>query len=191
MPAIPPPSPYPAMQRVDPSPDVQQRVASAIKACTEWQPQAVQAAKGDASPAQLSTEAQVCDVLDRWPLLYSKQQLEMASLGVCLAVLTAMACVFAWAVLRGVLRTLPLAPPASRLVTLAVGGALCGIGLVTLFVLVSLSRFATATLEEAVGKAFLSWQGTAPWVAAVLAVLFVLSEVPSLWRRRTARASTR
>lgn len=57
VPAGPPPYPYPVMQRTDPSPDVQQQVASAIEACTKWQPRSVLASKDDASPAQLSTEA--------------------------------------------------------------------------------------------------------------------------------------
>lgn len=180
MPAIPPPSPYPAMQRVDPSPDVQQRVASAIEACTRWQAQAVQAAKGDASPAKLSTEAQVCDVLDRWPLLYNGQELQAVSVSVGLTLATAAACMVAWAVFRGVLGIVPLAPLASRLVARAAGCALCGVGLATLSLLLGLPGFAAPTLEETVGKAFLFWKGTALWAAAVLAVLFVLSEVPSV-----------
>jgi len=34
----PPLSPFPRLQRINPSPDVQQQVASAIEACTKWQP---------------------------------------------------------------------------------------------------------------------------------------------------------
>jgi len=82
VPAGPPPYPYPVMQRIDPSPDVQQKVASAIEACTGWQPRSVLAAKGDVLPAQFTTEAQVCDVLDHWPLLYTEQELQAVSLGV-------------------------------------------------------------------------------------------------------------
>jgi len=63
------------MQRIDPSPDVQQQGASAIEACTKWQPRSVLAAKSDIPPAQFTTEAQVCDVLDHWPLLHNGQEL--------------------------------------------------------------------------------------------------------------------
>ena len=97
----------------------------------------------------------------------------------------------AWAVFRGALGILPLAPLTSRFVARAVGGALCGVGLATLSLLLGLNEFAAATLEESADKAFLSWKGTAPWAATVLAVLFILSEIPSVWRRRTSRAATR
>ena len=191
MPAIPPPSPYPVMQRVDPSPDVQQRVASAINACTEWQPQAVQHAKGDASLAQLSTEAQVCGLLDHWPLLHNGEELQAVSVGVGLALAAAAACMVAWTVFRGALGIVPLAPLARRLVARAAGGALCGVGLATFSLLLGLPGFAAPTLEEAAGNALLFWKGMALWAAAVLAVLFVLPAVSSVWRRRTARAATR
>ena len=190
-PVVPLPYPYPVVQRINPSPEVQQQVASAIEACTRWQPQTVLVGKGDAPPAQASTEAQVCGLLDRWPLLYNGQELETVSLGVALAFAVAVACVIAWTVFRGVLGVLFLAPPASRLIARAAGGALCGVGLATLFLLLTLPRFAAVTLEGIMGKAFLSWQGTAPWAAAVCAVLFVLPAVPSVWRRRTSRAATR
>lgn len=51
IPPLPPLYPYPVMRRIDPSPEVQLQVASAIKACTRWQPRMVQAAQVDAMPA--------------------------------------------------------------------------------------------------------------------------------------------
>lgn len=147
--------------------------------------------EGRCPPEQFSTEAQVCDVLDRWPLLYNGQELLVASAGVGLAIATAVACMVAWAVFRGALGILPLAPLMRRLIARAAGGALCGVGLATFSLLLSLHRFAAATFEETVGEAFLSWQGTAPWAAAVIAVLFVLPAVPEAWRRRTSQTATR
>ena len=189
--AVPPPHPYPVMRRIDPSPEVQQQVASAIEVCTKWQSRLVQVAQADAMPAQDATTVQVCEVLDHWPLLYNGEGLQLISGGVGLATATAAACMTAWAVCRGALGILPLAPLASRLIARAAGGALCGVGLATLSLLLGLHEFAAVTLEETAGKAFLSWQGTAPWAAAVFAVLFVLPAVPSVWRRRTSRAATR
>ena len=193
MPAVPPSisSQYPVMQRIDPSPEVQQQVASAIEACTKWQPRMVQVAQADAMPAQASTTAQVCEVLDRWPLRYNGEQLQAVSVGVGLAIATAVACMATWAVFRGALGVLPLAPLARRFIARAVGGAVCGVGLATLSLLLGLPGFAAATLDEAAGKALLSCKGTVPWAAAVLAVLFMLSEIPSVWRRRTSRVATR
>ena len=193
VPAIPsrPPYPFPVMRRIDPSPEVQQQVASVIEACTKWQPQMVQVTQADAMPAQASTTAQVCEVLDRWPLRYNEEQLQVVSVGVGLAIATAVACMAAWAVLRGALGILPLAPLTSRFVARAAGGALCGVGLATLSLLLSLDGFAAVTPEEMADKAFLSWKGTTLWAAMVLAVLFVLSEVPSVWRHWTSRAATR
>lgn len=99
-------------------------MVSAIEACTGWQPQVVQLAKGNASPAQFSTEAQVCDVLDRWPLLYNGEELQAVSAGVGLALAAAAACMIAWAMFRGVLGIVPLAPLATRhLAALAVMAA--------------------------------------------------------------------
>ena len=189
VPAVPPP--YPVMQRIDPSPDVQQKVASAIEACTGWQPRSVLVAKGDVPPAQSSTEAEVCGLLDRWPLLYNGQELQAVSLGVGLAIATAVACMVAWAVFRGALGIAPFAPLMRRLIARAAGGALCGVGLATFSLLLSLHRFAAATLGEMAGEAFLSWQDTALWAAAVFAVLFVLPAVPGAWRRRTSQTATR
>ena len=191
VPALPPPYPYPVMRRIDPSPEVQQHVASAIEACTKWQPRMVQVTQADAMPAQDATTAQVCEVLDRWPLRYNGQELQAVSVGVGLALAAAAACMIAWAVFRGLLGIVPLAPLASRLVARAAGGALCGVGLATFSLLLGLPGFAAPTLDEAAGKALLSWKGTALWAAAVLAVLFVLPAVSSVWRRRTARAATR
>ncbi len=187
VPAVPPP--HPLMQRVDPSPDVQQQVASAIEACTKWQPRDVLVAKGDVPPAQFTTEAQVCDLLDRWPLFYNKQGLQAVSLGVGLAIATAVACMIAWTVFCGALGVVPLAPLTRRLIARAVGGALCGVGLATLSLLLSLNRFAAATPAEMAGKAFLDWKSMALWAATALALLFALSAVPSVWRRRTSRAA--
>lgn len=191
VPALPPPYPYPVMRRIDPSPEVQQQVASAIEACTKWQPRMVQVAQADAMPAQDATTAQVCETLDRWPLRYNGETLELISVGVGLAIATAVACMTAWAVFRGALGLLPLPPLTRRFVARAAGGALCGVGVATFCLLLSLHGFVAATLEEMADKAFLSWKGTAPWAAAVLAVLFMLSEIPSIWRRRTSRAATR
>ncbi len=191
VPALPPPYPYPVMQRIDPSPEMQQQVASVIEACSRWQPRMVQVAQADAMPAQASTTAQVCEVLDRWPLRYNGEQLQTISVGVGFAILTAAACMFAWAVFRGALGILPFAPLTRRFVARAAGGALCGVGVTIFYLLLSLPGFTAPTLEEAADKAFLSWKGTAPWAAAVLAVLFMLSEIPSVWRRRTSRAATR
>ena len=191
VPAFPPPYPYPVMRRIDPSPEMQQQVASVIEACSKWQPRMVQVAQADAMPAQASTTAQVCEVLDRWPLRYNGEQLQTVSVGVGFAILTAAACMFAWAVFRGALGILPLAPLTRRFVARAAGGALCGVGATIFYTLLSLPGFTAPTLDEAADKAFLSWKGTAPWAAAVFAVLFMLSEIPSVWRRRTSRAATR
>jgi len=190
--AVPPP--YPVMQRIDPSLEVQQQVASAIEACTKWRPQVVQVAKADAMPAQ-STTAQVCDVLDRWPLLYDGQELRVVSLGVGLAIAAALACTaigasFLW-VVRHAVRIMRLGPPTGLLIGRVVEGALCGVGLATAFVLLNLHAFVAAIPGEMAGKAFLSWRGTVPWTAAVFAVLFVLPAVPDAWRCRTSRAATR
>ncbi len=122
----------------------------------------------------------MCDVLDRWPLLYNRQELQAVSLGVGLAIATPVACMIAWAVFRGALGIVPVAPPTRRLIARAAGGTLCGVGLATFFLLLSLHGFAAATLEETAGKAFLSWQNAVPWAAAMFAVLFVLSAVPSV-----------
>ena len=143
------------------------------------------------SPAAPCTTAQVCETLDRWPFHYNGGQLQAVSVGVGLAIATAMACMTAWAMFRGTLGILPLAPLASRFIAPAVGGALCGVGFATFSLLLSLHGLAADTLEEMAGKAFLSWKGTAPWAAAVLAVLFMLSAIPSVWRRWTSRAATR
>jgi len=191
VPAVLPPYPDLVMRRINPSPDVRQQVTSAIEACTKWQRQSVQAAKGDVPPAQFTTEAQVCDVLDRWPLLYNGQELQAVSLGVGLAIATAVACMIPWAVFRGALGIVPLAPLASRFVARAVGGALCGVGLATFSLLLSLQEFVTLTPGQTADKAFLSWAGTASWAAAVFAVLFMLSEVPSAWRRWASPTATR
>lgn len=195
VPAVPPPpsipSQYPVMRRIDPSPEVQQQVASAIEACAKWQPRLVQAAEADAMPAQDATTAEVCGVLDRWPLLHNGEQLQAVSVGVGLTIATAAACMTAWAVCRGALGILPLAPLTRRFVARAAGGALCGVGVATFSLLLGLSGFAAATLDEAADKAFLFWKDTAPWAAAVFAVLFMLSEIPSVWRRRTSPPATR
>lgn len=191
VPALPPPYPYPVMRRIDPSPEMQQQVASALEACAKWQPRMVQVAQADAMPAQASTTAQVCEVLDHWPLHYNGEQLQTISVGVGLAIITAAACMFAWAAFRGALGILPLAPLTRRFVARAAGGALCGVGVATFYLLLSLPGFTAPTLDEAADKVFLSWKGTAPWAAAVLAVLFMLSELPSVWRRRTSRVATR
>lgn len=193
--AVPPPpsipSHYPVMRRIDPSPEVQQQVASAIEARAKWLPRLVQAAQADAMPARDATTAEVCEVLDRWPLLHNGGQLQAVSVGVGLAIATAAACMTAWAVCRGALGILPLAPLTRRFVARAAGGALCGVGVATFSLLLGLSGFAAATLDEAADKAFLSWKGTAPWAAAVFAVLFMLSEIPSVWHRRTSPPATR
>jgi len=47
VPAVPTAFPREVMQRIDPSPEVQQQVASIIEARTKWQPQTDQVAKGD------------------------------------------------------------------------------------------------------------------------------------------------
>lgn len=185
----PPILPFPRLQRINPSPDVQQQMASAIEACTKWQPQVVQVGKDGAPPPELTTEAQVCEVLDRWPLLYNGQGLQIASLGVGLAIAAALVCKVAWVVLRGLLNLLPLAPLTDRCVSRAVGGALCGVGLVTFYLLLSLHHFTTATSEKFLSKVFLSWSSAAPRAAAVLSLLSVLSTVPDFWRRRTLRAA--
>lgn len=130
-------------------------------------------------------------MLDRWPLLYNGEQLQTISVGVGLAIATTVACMAAWVGFRGALGILPLAPFASWLVARAVGGALCGVGLATFLLLLGLRGFAAATLEETADKAFLSWKSTTPWAAVVIAILFVLSEIPSVWRRWTSRAATR
>ena len=194
VPAVPTAFPREVMQRIDPSPEVQQQVASAIEACTKWRPQVVQVAKADAMPAQ-STTAQVCDVLDRWPLLYGGQVLKAASVGVGLAIAAALACTaigasFLWAV-RQAVRIMRLGPPTGLLIGRAVGGALCGVGLATAFLLLTLPVFAAVTAAETVDKAFLFWTRTAPWAAAVFAVLFVLAAVPDAWRYRASPAATR
>lgn len=174
-----PPVPFPRLQQIDPSPDLQQQVTSAIEACTKWQPQIVQVGKDGAPPAEPSTEAQVCEVLDRWPLSYNGQELQAVSLGVGFAIAVAVVGTIAWTVLRGLLYLVPLAPLTDRFVSRAVGGALCGVGLATLSILLSLHEFDAVTLEEAGDKAALSWTSTAPWAAAVFSLLFVLSAVPS------------
>ena len=97
----------------------------------------------------------MCDLLDRWPLLYNGQELEVASLGVSLAFATAVACMVTWTVFRGALGIMPLAPLTSRLIVRAAGGALCGVGLATLFLLLTLHRFAAVTLDETVGNSCL------------------------------------
>ena len=187
----PPPPSFPRLQRIDPSPDLQQQVASAIEACSKWQPQIVQVGKDGAPLAEPSTEAQVCGVLDRWPLLYNGQGLQAASLGVGVAIALALICMTAWAVLRGLLNLLPLAPLTDRFASRAVGGALCGVGLATFYLLLSLQDFTAVTPEEFLSNAFLSWTGAAPRAAAVLSLLFVLSAVPNAWRRRTSPTATR
>ena len=186
-----PPVPFPRLQRIDPSPEVQQQVASAIAACTKWQPQLVQVGKDGAPPAEPSTEAHVCEVLDRWPLLYNGEGLRILSSGVGIAIAAALVCMVAWVVLRGLLNLLPLAPLTDRFVSRAVGGALCGVGLATFYLLLSLHDFTAVTLREIGDKAFLSWTGAASWSAAVFSLLFVLSVVPSAWRRRTSLTATR
>ena len=186
-----PPVPFPRLQRIDPSPDLQQQVASAIEACTKWQPQVVQIGKNGVPPAESTIEAQVCAVLDRWPFLYNGQQLQIASLGVGITLAAAVVCTAAWVVLRGLLNLLPLAPLTNRFVSRAVGGALCGLGLATLSTLITLSRFAAVALQEIDDKALLSWSSAAPWSAAVFSLLFVLSAVPSAWPRRMSPPATR
>lgn len=89
-------------------------------------------------------------------------------MGVGLAIATAVACTIAWAVFRGALGIVPLAPLASRLIARAAGGALCGVGLATIFLLLSLHGFAASTVEETAGKAFLYWKSMALWAATVL-----------------------
>ena len=186
-----PPVPFRRLQRINPPPDLQQQVASAIEACTKWQPQIVQVGKDDAPPAEFTNEAQVCEVLDRWPLLYNGQELQAVSLGVILAIAVVVVCTVAWVVLRGLLNLLPLTPLARRFVSRAVGGALCGVGLATLSTLINLSRFAAVALQEIDDKALLSWSSAAPWSAAVFSLLFVLSAVPSAWPRRMSPTATR
>jgi len=185
----PPILPFPRLQRINPSPDVQQQVASAIEACTKWQPQVVQVGKDNAPPTELTTEAQVCGLLDRWPLLYNGQGLQAASVGVGITIAAALVCMVAWVVLRGLLNLLPLAPLTDRCVSRAINGALCGVGLATFYLLLSLHDFTAVTPEETLGKAFLSWSSAAPWTAAVFSLLFVLSAVPDYWRRWTSRAA--
>ena len=126
-----------------------------------------------------------------WPLLYNRQELQAVSLGVILAIAVAVVCTVAWVVLRGLLNLLPLAPLAHRFVSRAVGGALCGLGFATLSTLINLSRFTAVALQEIDDKALLSWSSAAPWSAAVFSLLFVLSAVPSAWRRRTSPTATR
>jgi len=185
-----PPLPFPRLQRINPSPDVQQQVASAIEACTKWQPQFVQVGKDDAPPAEFTTEAQVCEVLDHWPLIHNGEELHVISLGVVLALATAGACALGWVVFYGTRGIVPLAPPTFRLMVRAVGGALCAVGLATLFFLLSLDKFAAAaTLEEIAGKAFLFWLGAVLWAFATFAVLFVLFAVPDFLRRRKSPAA--
>ena len=191
VPALSPGSPYPVMQRINPSPDVQQQVASAIQACTKWQPQAVLIGTADAPPAPLSTEAQVCNMLDRWPLLHDEQELQAASVGVGLAIATAVACVAVWGVFRCVLATLPLSLFTSQVVDRLARGGLCGVGFTTLALLLSLDKFAAIPPDEIADKVFRLWQGTASWTAAVFAVLFVLPMVPGVWQRWRSRAAIR
>ncbi len=59
---------------------------------------------------------------------------------------TAAACVTAWTVFRGALGIAFPVRLASRLTARAAGGALCGIGLATFSLLLSLYGFAAATL---------------------------------------------
>ena len=51
-----------------------------------------QIAQADAMPAQTSTTVQVCEVLDDWSLLHNGQELQVALLGVGLAIAIAVAC---------------------------------------------------------------------------------------------------
>ncbi len=59
----------------------------------------------------------------------------------------------AWAVLRGLLNLLPLAPLTDRFASRAVGGALCGVGLATFYLLLSLQDFTAVTPEKTLAKA--------------------------------------
>jgi len=131
----------------------------------------------------------VCGVLDHWPLLYNGQGLQAASVGVGITIAAALICMVAWVVLRGLLNLLPLAPLTDRCVSRAVGGALCGVGLATFYLLLSLHDFTAVTSEEFLSKVFLSWSSAAPWAAAVFSLLSLLSTVPDFWRRRTLRAA--
>jgi len=131
----------------------------------------------------------VCGVLDRWPLIHNGQELQVTSVGVGLAIIAALVCMVAWVVLRGLLNLLPLAPLTDRCVSRAVGGALCGVGLATLYLLLNLHDFTAVTSEEFSNQVVLSWSSAAPRAAAVFSLLSVLSTVPDFWRRRTLRAA--
>lgn len=108
------------MQRVDSSPDAQQWVASAIEVCTNWQPQAVHPARDEASPTQFFHQGAAVQCAR--PLAGPPQRVGapggFGGRGLTLA--AAATCTVAWAVSRGALGIMPLAPLASRLIARAV-----------------------------------------------------------------------
>ncbi len=178
------PPPPQIMHRINPSPELQQQVADAIQACTKWQPEVVGTANVSPLSLQLSTEAQVCDVLDRWPAMHAAETALDFSIGVGLAIAAAAVWLAVRAVLREVLDTMPCSPIAKHFIARAAGGALCGIGVATFWVLLTMPRFVAVTFEQTADQALLSWSSTAPWAAAAFATMFVLSGIPSIWLRQ-------
>lgn len=173
--------------RLNPSPDVQRKIAAAIEACTNWKPQSVGTAKD--APAQIATiEAQVCDLLDRWPAMHDQQQYLLLSQGATLGIGVAVLCAAVWTAFRRALGDKPLASVVTRFTARAIGGALCGVGVATLVLLFTLHDFQAATLEQVADQVFLSWARAMPWTAAGFALLFVLSATPSAWVRRSPPA---
>lgn len=189
--AAPPSLPLPPqiMQRINPSPELQQQVAAAIQACTTWQPVVVETVKGSPLPPQASTEAQVCDVLNRWPVMHEGRLLLALSMGVGLAIAAVGGWMAARAVLRRAFAMIPSPPVAKFLIARAIEGALCGAGVVTFWILLTLPWFVAATIEQRIEKALVSWSSTTPWAAGVFAMLFALSAVPGGWWRQALLAA--
>lgn len=158
------PMPY---ERLNPSPDVQAKVAAAVQACTDWHPE-----NGmdifNALAKRGTVEAQVCGVLDQWPRAYEFRAESNYITGLSFGLSLAVALPLVWRVFRVFFDDIPHFAAAAMFAGYAIAGAIFGVGLGTL----SLAFFLHA--PDGVDKVLSTWISAVQVASPICAAAFVL-----------------